>query len=81
MPSNRYKEVAPRVKALAEKYGLHYNTGRLGRQFGTVMKRIAKLSLPGPRRGKRRTAEDAEAARARVLDASTQPVDKPSMAA
>lgn len=51
MPSNRYQEVAPRVRDIARRYGLHYNSGRLSRQFGTVLKRIHRLALPGRRRG------------------------------
>jgi linoleoyl-CoA desaturase len=47
MPSNRYPEVAPRVRALAARYGLPYNTGSLSRQFGTTTWTIWKLSLPG----------------------------------
>lgn len=55
MPSNRYKEVAPKVRELCERYGLPYNTGRLSRQFGTVMKRVARMALPGG--GKKRNAD------------------------
>lgn len=50
MPSNRYPEVAPRVRALCARYGLPYNTGSLGRQFGTTVLKIVRLSLPGPAR-------------------------------
>jgi linoleoyl-CoA desaturase len=46
MPSNRYPEVAPRVRALASRYGLPYNTGSLLRQFGTTTWTIWRLSLP-----------------------------------
>ena len=46
MPSNRYAEVAPKVKALCEKYGINYNTGNFGKQFSEVMFRIAKYSVP-----------------------------------
>jgi linoleoyl-CoA desaturase len=46
MPSNRYPEVAPRVRALCARYALPYNTNSLGRQFGTTMLKICKLSLP-----------------------------------
>jgi linoleoyl-CoA desaturase len=49
MPSHRYAEVAPRVQEICSRYGLPYNTGRLSRQFGTVMKRVFRLSLPGGR--------------------------------
>jgi linoleoyl-CoA desaturase len=46
MPSNRYPEVAPRVQALAKRYGLNYNTGSFTRQFGTTTWKIWRLSLP-----------------------------------
>jgi linoleoyl-CoA desaturase len=48
MCSNRYPEIAPRVRALAACYGLPYNTGSLARQFGTTVWKILRLSLPGP---------------------------------
>lgn len=57
MPSNRYKEVAPRIREMCERYGLPYNTGRLGRQFGTVMKRVARMALPGGGKKPRRKAD------------------------
>jgi len=46
MPSNRYAEVAPRVQAVCERYGLPYNTGSLTRQFGTTTLKIWRLALP-----------------------------------
>ncbi|HYC56323.1 MAG TPA: acyl-CoA desaturase [Candidatus Binatia bacterium] len=46
LPSNRYPELAPRVRALAVRYGLPYNTGSLTRQFGSTMANIVRLSLP-----------------------------------
>jgi fatty acid desaturase len=46
MPSNRYPEVAPRVRALCERYGIPYNSGSLARQFGTTMRTILRLALP-----------------------------------
>ncbi|HZR81999.1 MAG TPA: acyl-CoA desaturase [Candidatus Binatia bacterium] len=48
MPSNRYPEIAPRVRALAARYALPYNSARLGRQLGSTMAAILRLSLPGP---------------------------------
>ncbi|MGH8459130.1 MAG: fatty acid desaturase family protein, partial [Nevskiales bacterium] len=48
MCSNRYPEVAPRVRALADRYGLPYNTGSLTRQFGTTWLKNLRYSLPGP---------------------------------
>ena len=47
MPSNRYPEVAPRVRALCARYGLPYNNGSLRRQFGTTTRKIWRYALPG----------------------------------
>ncbi|UGT54022.1 fatty acid desaturase family protein [Nocardia asteroides] len=46
IPANRYPEMAPEVKALAEKYGLPYNTGRFSKQIGSVWAKIFLLSVP-----------------------------------
>ncbi|APE33637.1 acyl-CoA desaturase [Nocardia mangyaensis] len=46
LPANRYPEMAPEVKALAEKYGLPYNTGRFSKQIGSVWAKIFALALP-----------------------------------
>ncbi|MFD6393863.1 fatty acid desaturase family protein [Nocardia sp. NPDC055029] len=46
IPANRYPEMAPEVKALAEKYGLPYNTGRFAKQIGSVWAKIFLLSVP-----------------------------------
>ena len=48
MPSNRYPEVAPRVRALCARYRLPYNTNSLRRQFGTTTLKIFRLTLPTP---------------------------------
>jgi linoleoyl-CoA desaturase len=45
MPSNRYPEVAPRVRALAKRYGLNYNSGSFRQQFGSTTWNIWKLSF------------------------------------
>jgi fatty acid desaturase len=47
MPSSRYSEIAPRVKDICERYELPYNTGPFGKQWGSVMRTIARLALPG----------------------------------
>jgi NADPH-dependent stearoyl-CoA 9-desaturase len=49
MPSTRYGEIAPRVKAICEKYELPYNTGPLLKQLGTVQRTILRLAFPGGR--------------------------------
>jgi fatty acid desaturase len=48
IPANRYEEIAPRLKALCEQYGQHYNTGSFVKQFASVWKRIFAFSLPDP---------------------------------
>jgi fatty acid desaturase len=47
MPSNRYPEIAPRVRDLCARYKLPYNTGSLTRQFGTTVLRILRMTFPG----------------------------------
>lgn len=51
IPAHRYPELAPAVQALCHQHGLPYHTGSLGRQFGSVLRRLLRLWLPGPRRG------------------------------
>ena len=46
MPANRYQEVAPKIKALCEEYGVNYNEAGFMPQFWSVWVRLAKCSLP-----------------------------------
>lgn len=46
LPSNRYQEVAPKVQALFEKYGLTYVTGSMPHQVASAWAKIIRLSLP-----------------------------------
>ncbi|HKY57945.1 MAG TPA: acyl-CoA desaturase [Aeromicrobium sp.] len=46
LPSNRYAEVAPKVQALFDKYGLTYNARPLVPQVYSAWHRIVRLSLP-----------------------------------
>ncbi|MCH8498211.1 MAG: acyl-CoA desaturase [Marinobacter sp.] len=46
IPAHRYREMAPKVQAICEKYGITYNTGSFGRQYMTVLRKIAHYSLP-----------------------------------
>jgi len=46
-PSNRYPDIASRVRELCQRYGLPYNTGTLTSQTTKVWKRILRLALPG----------------------------------
>jgi len=76
LPSNRYKEIAPKVRELFERYGLTYTTGSLPRQVGSAWKKVFRLAAPNdflkktsagvvsmadPRRLVRGSATDAEA--------------------
>jgi len=47
LPSSRYAEIAPQVRAVCERYGLPYLSGPLGRQYRSVAKKILRLSFPG----------------------------------
>jgi fatty acid desaturase len=46
LPARRYPQIAPEVKALCEKYGLPYNTGRFSKQIGSTWAKIFRLALP-----------------------------------
>ncbi len=46
LPSNRYAEIAPRVRELFEKYGLAYNARPMVRQVASAWHKVVRLSLP-----------------------------------
>lgn len=46
MPARKYAEVAPEVQEICERYGIPYNRGPLLRQFGTVVRKIVRLTFP-----------------------------------
>jgi len=46
LPSNRYAEVAPKVRALFDKYDLTYTTGSLPKQVYSAWHKVVRLSLP-----------------------------------
>lgn len=46
IPAHRYAELAPKVQEICARYGIHYNTGRFSKQFGQVLWRIVRHSLP-----------------------------------
>lgn len=52
IPSNRYAEIAPQVRAICEEYGLPYTSGRLSKQSFEVWRSLAILSLPDDVRAK-----------------------------
>ncbi|WP_222264486.1 fatty acid desaturase family protein [Modestobacter marinus] len=46
LPSNRYGEIAPKVKDLFDKYGLRYHTAPLPQQVASAWHKVLRLSLP-----------------------------------
>jgi fatty acid desaturase len=46
MASNRYQEIAPKVRELCQRYGIPYTTGPMHHQVGSAWKKVARLSLP-----------------------------------
>ncbi len=46
VPAHRYAEMSLEVREICRRYGQHYNTGSLPRQFGQVLWRIVRHSLP-----------------------------------
>jgi linoleoyl-CoA desaturase len=64
LPSNRYGEIAPAVKAVFDRYGLTYTTGPLVKQVGSAWLKVVRLSLPND--FGRRPARDGVAERAEL---------------
>lgn len=76
IPARRYRKIAPEIRALCQKYGLPYNTGRLSRQLASVARQLAVLGKrpddpymrgnspesKALRRAKREAAREANAA-------------------
>jgi linoleoyl-CoA desaturase len=73
LPSNRYKEIAPKIQELFERNGLNYVTGSFPRQLGSAWKKVFRLALPNsaarssvaalnPLRGKQSTEDTAAVA-------------------
>ncbi|MDO5734977.1 MAG: acyl-CoA desaturase [Propionibacteriaceae bacterium] len=46
MPSNRYKDIAPKIRELMDRYELRYVTGPLHKQVGSAWGKVFKYSLP-----------------------------------
>lgn len=46
LPAPRYVDIAPQVREICARYGVHYNTGGFWRQYATVLKRIAVHAWP-----------------------------------
>jgi linoleoyl-CoA desaturase len=86
MPSTRYAEIAPRVKALCERYDLPYNTGPFLKQLAMVQRTILRLAFPGghprakpgPYRGDDTAPESTNGARSKPAGANGSGPEQPS---
>jgi fatty acid desaturase len=47
IPAHRYADLAVEVREICARYGLRYNAGPLSKQFGSVVRKIARLTFPG----------------------------------
>jgi fatty acid desaturase len=61
LPSNRYAEVAPRVREICQRYGLHYVTGSYPRQIASAWAKVFYYAVPNkePDRSRARIVGDA----------------------
>jgi fatty acid desaturase len=71
LPANRYAEISTEVQQICERYGIPYNVGPLGKQFGSVVKKICRLALPD---SKDRSSDSAPAAGERGEERAEVPV-------
>ena len=73
LPANRYAEISTEVQEICQRHGLPYNVGPLGRQFGSVVKKICRLALPDSK-GRSRTGAQAGGTEEHVDEAPKVPV-------
>ena len=69
MPSNRYHQIAPRIRELMERHGLRYVSGPLPKQVGSAWAKVFRYSLPNKADGVSQWRQVAAAAREAVGDA------------
>ena len=77
LPSNRYKEIAPKVQDVFERYGLTYTSGSLPRQVGSAWKKVIRLSLPNGFLAET-TPANAPAQIVKLIKMTTKPESKPA---
>src|SRR4051795_9063976 len=59
IPAHRYAEISVEVREICELYGIPYNAGPLTKQFGSVVRKIARLALPDRLRLTGRSADQS----------------------
>ena len=77
LPSNRYGEIAPKVEALFEKYGLSYCSRPLPQQVYSAWHKVVRLSLPNGFMESTTPQEPSLAAREAVQDGDRHPARTP----
>ncbi len=77
IPAHRYGEIAVEVKEICQRYGIPYNAGPLGKQFGSVVKKIVRLALPGSGSGDDTPAPEPDVIPARESTPETDPGRRP----
>ena len=50
LPAPRYVEIAPRLREICARYGIHYNTGGFWKQYAGVLARIVRYAFPTRRK-------------------------------
>jgi len=73
LPSNRYAEIAPKVRALFDRYGLTHTSGSLSKQVASAWKKVFRLALPND--ATRKAADTVVAPLAPIRSAVSQPED------
>jgi fatty acid desaturase len=69
LPANRYAEISEEVREICGRYGIPYNVGPLGKQFGSVVKKICRFALPD-----RRSRDQATALPEGAVDEARTPI-------
>ena len=49
LPAPRYAQIAPRVREICARYGVHYNSAGFWTQYASVLARLFRFALPGQR--------------------------------
>jgi linoleoyl-CoA desaturase len=80
IPAHRYAEMATDVRQICERYGVPYNTGPLHKQFGSVVKKICRLALPGAGKAEPAQSEPADSEHVRRSTAGAEPDGQPELA-
>jgi fatty acid desaturase len=78
LPSPRYQEIAPRVRAVFERHGLRYHAAPLVKQVGSAWHKVVRLSLPNDW-WRETTARNAPAQLAKLFRSETPAVRSRSM--